>query len=41
MSRRIATHSSEAPMLTGYPKGSEIITDRTTPSQRINQLSLF
>ena len=39
--RRIAQHDPLAPMLTGYPRGDETITDRTTPSQKINQLTLF
>lgn len=39
--RRMAAHDPSAPMLTGYPKGNEIITNRTTSSQIINQLSLF
>lgn len=41
VSRRAAAHDPHAPMLTGYPRGDEIITDRTAPSQIINQLSLF
>lgn len=39
--RRVSEHDPHAPMLTGYPKGDEIITDRTTPSQIVDQLSLF
>jgi len=39
--RRLAGHDPSAPMITGYPRGDEIITDRTTPSQRIEQLSMF
>ena len=35
MARRTASHSPDAPMITGYPRGDEIITDRTTPSQII------
>ncbi|MBC8577772.1 DUF1848 domain-containing protein [Yanshouia hominis] len=34
-------HDPKAPMLTGYPTGNEIVTDRTTPSQKENQMSLF
>lgn len=41
MLRRVAEHDPHAPMLTGYPRGDETITDRTAPSQKINQLSLF
>jgi DNA repair photolyase len=39
--RRVHVHDPKAPMFTGYPTGKEIVTDRTTPSQRENQLSLF
>ncbi|EGW41580.1 hypothetical protein DOT_0471 [Desulfosporosinus sp. OT] len=39
--RRVAVHDPKAPMITGYPRGDEIITDRTTPSQIFNQLSMF
>ncbi len=39
--RRVGAHDPKAPMLTGYPTGNEIVTDRTTPSQKINQISLF
>lgn len=39
--RRIRAHDPKAPMITGYPRGDEIVTDRTTPSQKINQLRLF
>ena len=39
--RRVAMHDPSAPMITGYPRGNEIITDRTTPSQKINQLNMF
>ncbi len=39
--RRVAEHNPHAPMLTGYPRGDEMITDRTTPSQKMTQLSLF
>jgi len=38
---RMAEHDPLTPMITGYPRGDEIITDRTTPSQKINQLSMF
>ena len=34
-------HHPEAPMLSGYPTGHEIITDRTFASQKMTQLSLF
>ncbi|EGW37057.1 DUF1848 domain-containing protein [Desulfosporosinus sp. OT] len=39
--RRVALHNPKAPMITGYPRGDEIITDRTTPSQIFSQLSMF
>lgn len=41
VSRRITAHNPHAPMLIGYPKGDEIITNRTTPSQKCNQLRFF
>ena len=37
----IDAHDPNAPMLTGYPEGNEIVTNRTTPSQKENQMSLF
>lgn len=39
--RRMQAHDPESPLLTGFPRGDERITDRTTPSQKITQLSLF
>ena len=39
--RRAHAHDPKAPMITGYPTGNEIVTDRTTPSQKVNQISLF
>lgn len=39
--RCVKNHDPDAPMLTGYPEGGEIITDRTIPSQKVNQLRLF
>lgn len=38
---RVSEHDPHAPMLTGYPRGDEIITERTMPSQKVVQLSLF
>ncbi len=35
------THHPKAPMLTGYPRGTEIITNRTALSVKVRQLSLF
>lgn len=37
----VSAHRIEAPMITGYPRGDEIITDRTTASQKINQISFY
>lgn len=39
--RLAATHDPQSPMIAGWPKGNEIITNRTVPSQKIRQLSLF
>lgn len=39
--KRLAVHDPAAPMLAGFPKGCEIITDRTGPSFRQAQLDLF
>ena len=39
--RRMAAHDPKAPMLTGYPTGTEVITDRTIVSQKNSQLDLF
>ncbi len=41
LERRIRQHDPNSPLLTGFPKGTEIITDRTAPSQKIDQMSLF
>lgn len=38
---RVAAHDPKAPMLTGWPRGDEIVTDRTTLSQIADQLRLF
>ncbi|MEL7656541.1 MAG: DUF1848 domain-containing protein [Bacillota bacterium] len=38
--RRRQNHDPELPLLTGLPKGTEIITDRTKPSQKNHQLSI-
>jgi DNA repair photolyase len=40
-SARRQGHDPNAPMLTGWPAGSEIVSDRTRPSHREGQLSLF
>ena len=39
--RRSLNHDPDAPMLTGYPAGDEIIRDRTTKSQKTHQLRIF
>ena len=41
ISRQIAAYISNAPMLTGFPVGNEIITDRTSSSNKIRQTDLF
>ena len=33
-------HDINAPMITGYPKGTEIVTDRTSGSQKIFQMEM-
>lgn len=39
--RRVEKHDPLSPMLTGVPRGDELVTDRTAPSQKIEQLTLF
>jgi hypothetical protein len=39
--RRMAAHDPDSPMISGYPIGNETITDRTGPSQRNRQISIF
>lgn len=39
--RNFENHDVRAPMITGYPIGDEIITDRTVPSNAAKQLPLF
>lgn len=39
--RRVRAYDPASPMLTGVVHGGELITDRTTPSQKISQMSLF
>ena len=39
--RNVAEHNPNAPMITGFPRGDEIISERTTESQKIEQISLF
>ena len=38
---RLSAHDPKAPMLTGWPQKDEIITERTRPSQKMTQISLF
>jgi hypothetical protein len=39
--RQRQNHDPDAPMLTGYPVGDEIVSDRTVPSHKETQLHLF
>jgi hypothetical protein len=39
--RRMAAHDPRSPIITGYPRGDETVTDRTGPSQRIVRLTSF
>lgn len=39
--RRMAAHNPTAPMITGHPTGTEIVTNRTTKSHKVKQLYLF
>lgn len=39
--RSLAIHDPAAPMITGYPTGVEIVTDRTKASHKANQFSLI
>lgn len=41
VARRMQAHVPESPLLTGFPRGDEVVTDRTGPSQKIRQASLF
>lgn len=41
LNRRMREHDPRSPLLTGWPKGTELTTERTGPSQKIDQLSLF
>ena len=41
LERRMRQHDPHSPLLTGFPKGTELITDRTMPSLKIGQMSLF
>lgn len=41
LKRRLAEHDPKSPLLTGWPGGTEIITDRTMPSLKTDQISLF
>lgn len=40
-SRQFQNHDPDAPMITGYPKGNEIITNRAAKSQKMNLPRLF
>lgn len=39
--RNVSAHDPKSPLLTGHPRGDERITDRTSPSGKILQLSLL
>lgn len=41
LARRMREHDPASPLLTGWPKGTELVTDRTIPSCKIDQISLF
>lgn len=41
VARRMRAHAPESPLLAGFPKGDELITDRTTRSQKLQQLTLL
>jgi hypothetical protein len=41
VARRVRDHAPESPLLTGFPRGDELITDRTTGSQKLQQLTLI
>jgi hypothetical protein len=41
LAHRARGHDPRSPLLTGWPKGTELITDRTLPSLRVDQISLF
>lgn len=41
LQRRIQAHDPLSPMLTGIPRGNELVTDRTKPSQKISQISFL
>ncbi|MDR0335111.1 MAG: DUF1848 domain-containing protein [Methanomassiliicoccaceae archaeon] len=40
MMRRVAAHDPNSPMITGHPRGGELITDRTAPSLKNKQTDL-
>ena len=39
--RRVQAHDPRSPLLTGLPNGDELITDRTSGSQKVQQFTLF
>lgn len=39
--KHLRAHDPQSPLLTGLPRGDELITDRTEPSQKFSQLSLL
>lgn len=38
---RLREHDPLSPLMSGWPKGTELITDRTRPSQKIRQISMY
>lgn len=41
VARRVREHSPDSPLLDGWPRGDELITDRTKPSGKLGQLTFF
>ncbi len=41
LKRKLAQHDPNSPLLTGFPRGTELITDRSASSLKIDQVSLF
>ena len=41
VARRMREHDPASPLMTGWPKGTELVTDRIMPSFKIEQLSIF
>ena len=41
VARKVHTHDPQSPLLTGGPRGDELVTDRTSSSQKVRQFTLF